>query len=382
MTPDEPDMVNPMQDMGLIQDKQALIEPQGFLIPCNAARLLCERYIPDGGRLYDLIDRYDNIASYVLNRDNTAHNADVMRMVAPFLRAFGATDLAVRRFYDSYLPAARGAAETADHLISVMPTYVNTCMYEHAAYAMCEKLDIPLGQVSSTSLDLDGAPMTARGAAVVREMAKDICDIELPAMKYEFGVPLELGADEVAMISRMDEIFLHRFPVTPAEDMVRSMDSVDSNQKAYALIDIRKTSRVDLDGTVYIGGEAIDYQVMDLVRDGNGLSLSFNGTEFAVRGANVAAITEDCTVAAVLAAEFYDTGIQGVFDLVEHWDRKHLEGDNIPDRPLVDAMLRNHPKKLPTVVRVTRDNAAEVAEKSDVYRRRMLARHAWKNMQR
>lgn len=371
-----PDEINPMADMGLIHDKQTILEPQGFLTDCDTVRDLCERFIPQGGKFYDLIDRYGIVTSYVLNRDDQGRGADTVRMVAPFLKAFGATDYDVMRFYQEHLTTAGSAKETIKYFIDVMPTFMDSSMYEHATDALCDKLEIPRGMASSTSLDLsdDACGMTRQECWDLRTMAKEIVELKMPRDKYELDVPLELSSAETRMISALDDIFLNRLSGTAAADMISNTVSVGANEKAYALLDIRKSTQVDLDGTIYVGGDIIDYQVMDLVKDGNGLSLSFNGSEFAVHGANVAVLSKDCTVVAVLAAEFYSTGIQGVFDLVDNWNRDYLKNADCPDRNLMDRMLALNPRKLPEVYRITHGNVGDVAAKSNAFRKRWMYR--------
>lgn len=216
--------------------------------------------------------------------------------------------------------------------------------------------------------------MTRQECWDLRTMAKEIVELKMPRDKYELDVPLELSSAETRMISALDDIFLNRLSGTAAADMISNTVSVGANEKAYALLDIRKSTQVDLDGTIYVGGDIIDYQVMDLVKDGNGLSLSFNGSEFAVHGANVAVLSKDCTVVAVLAAEFYSTGIQGVFDLVDNWNRDYLKNADCPDRNLMDRMLALNPRKLPEVYRITRGNVGDVAAKSNAFRKRWMYR--------
>jgi predicted HAD superfamily phosphohydrolase len=174
------------------------------------------------------------------------------------------------------------------------------------------------------------------------------------------------------MIARLDDVFMHRMQGTPAFKMIQDMPSVGANEKAYTMLDIRKRTQVDLDGTAYIGGTTIDYQVMDLIKDSGGLALSFNGSEFAVHGANIAAVGNDCTVAAVLVEQFYDKGIEAVFDLVDHWTRAKVAKLELPDQNLVDSLLVRHPRKLPDVWRVDQSNVGEISAKSEAYRAKLL----------
>lgn len=369
-----PDEINPMRDMGFIHDKQTIVEPEGFLTDCRSTRMLCERYIPDGGKFYDLLDRYDNVTSYVLNRDDTGHSGDVARLVCPFLKAFGATDYEVYKFYRENLVPAKGAADVMGYFMDLMPTFIDTSMFEHASDVLCDEIGIPRGIASSTALELDDTEIPKKECRELRALAKTITDLKMPTAKYEMNVPVEMDPVEVKMVETLDDVFTRKLGGTAAADMIMNMASVGANEKAYTLLDIRKSTQVDLDGTVYIGGDVIDYQAMDLVKDGNGLSLAFNGSEFAVHGSNVAVLSRDCTAAAVLVAEFYSTGIEGVFELVDNWSRDYLKTADCPDRSLMDRMLANNPRSLPKVYRVTRDNAGEVAAESDAYRRRLLGK--------
>ncbi|MDD2626138.1 MAG: hypothetical protein PHT00_00865 [Candidatus Methanomethylophilus sp.] len=365
------DMVDPMAEMGLTHDKQLIVEPEDFLLAENPVRDLCEHFIPQGGKLYDLIDRYDNVTSYVLNRDDD-RSGDAVRMVAPFLKAFGASNWETAEFAKTHLRFLNEAAPTVSYFLQVLPTFFCSSMYSQTADALCEALHIPESLFTSTQLDLDGTEMNRQELRDLRQMATDITALPLPTAKYELNVPLELSQEEVAMIARLDDVFMHRMQGTPAFKMIQDMPSVGANEKAYTMLDIRKRTQVDLDGTAYIGGTTIDYQVMDLIKDSGGLALSFNGSEFAVHGANIAAVGNDCTVAAVLVEQFYDKGIEAVFDLVDHWTRAKVAKLELPDQNLVDSLLVRHPRKLPDVWRVDQSNVGEISAKSEAYRAKLL----------
>lgn len=368
------DEVNPMAEMGFVHDKQLIIEPQGFLTPADTVRAAACEFIPRGGKIFDALDRYNLVTTYVLNRDGADTSTDSVKLLTPFLKAFDVTDYALRKFYDDKLPLMKNAAKVMDYFNDLLPTFLDSRMYEHAAYSLGEKLGIPASAFSTSSLSLDGTRFTHGTDKAVREDAADIARMDISTANYELNVPIELDDEEVNMISMLDTLFQKKYPKCECGDVIQSTGAVGPNEKAYALLDIRKGTQVDLDGTAYIGGERIDYQVLDLVKDGNGLAMSFNGSEFAVHGSNVAVLSDDCTVAAVLVAKFYDTGIQGVFDLIENWNRKNLEKSEFSFNPLVRDLLKNHPRRLPEVYRITHDNVEEVARKSDAYRRKMTSK--------
>ena len=69
--------------------------------------------------------------------------------------------------------------------------------------------------------------------------------------------------------------------------------------------------------------------------------------------------------------EFYNEGIQAVYDMVDNWNRDYLKDCKCSDRNLMDRMLSTFPRKLPVVKRVGRRNVKSVIEECDAYRRKV-----------
>ncbi|MEA4976973.1 MAG: hypothetical protein VB016_00230 [Methanomassiliicoccaceae archaeon] len=360
-----------LDDLGFINDKQFVCSCWGFLTRNNGTRDICERFIRNGGHFYDVVSRYDSLCAYVLNRDDS-RSGNTMKMIAPFLKAFGATDLQIYGASADSLDLMPGAGQVMRYALNVMPTFITTSLYEHDVMNVCEGLDIPMGNISYTELSLDGHEITRQEGRSLREAASDIASLKIPKMEYKLNVPMELAADDVKILKKLDEVVADMVPMQSSGSIMRSMNSIGSNEKAYTLLEIRRKTSVDLDGTAYIGSDTSDYQAMELVNESGGLALSFNGEDFAVRGSNVAVLSNDCTVAAVLLQAFYNEGIEAVMDLADNWNRKSLKSWDFPDRYLMDAMLAANPKKLPDVYVVNRKNVDEISKKSVDYRKRIL----------
>jgi len=367
-----PDEYDPMREMGFVEDHEIVLEPQGILTPANTTRDLCESLIPNGGKVFDLIERYDMITTLVLNNSGTDNGT--LTYLAPILKAFGATDYSLSRFFTENIPLTNNAAGTMRYLLNIMPVFMDSMIYEHAADAICEKTGVPIDVTGSCSLELDNFHMPVTEAREIRKMTGEIAKLRMPNDEYESDAPLELDADEVRLVNVLDDIFQSRMKQGIAFELMQETSSVGLSEKAYALLDIRKSTQVDLDGIMYAGSESSDYQVLDLVRDGGGLALSFNGTEAAVHGADVAVISDDTTVLTFLGSVFFDTGVQGVMDLAESWSRKHLENSEFPDQNLADELLAMYPRNLPEVYLVTDENRDEVSTRSEAFRNKLIKR--------
>lgn len=367
-----PDEYDPMREMGFVDDRELVLEPQGILTPANTTRDLCEHFIPNGGKIFDLIERYDMITTLVLNNNGTDNGT--LSYLAPILKAFGATDYAVSRFFTDNIPLTDHAADTMRYLLDIMPVFMDSMVYEHAADAICEKTGVPLDVTGSCALTLDDFHMPVNEAREIRKIAADIAKLRLPSDLYDEDSPLELDADEVRLVNVLDDVFQNRLRSGSAFEMMQETSSVGLSEKAYALLDIRKSTQIDLDGVMYAGSESSDYQVLDLVREGGGLALSFNGTEAAVHGSDVAVISDDTTVLTFLGSVFFDTGVQGVIDLAAQWSRKYLENTEFPDQNLADEILRMYPRKLPEVYRIDDGNKDQISTRSEAFRNKLMKR--------
>lgn len=360
-----------LDELGFISDKQFITSCWGFLTRNNGTRDICERFIRNGGHFYDIISRYDSLCAYILSRDE-GDSGSLLKMVAPFLKAFGASDLQIHNTSSESLELMPEAGHTMRYALNIMPGFITTGLYEHDVMNICEALGIPMGNISFTGLSLDSEDMNRQEGRILRDMASDITSLRLPRTEYPLNVPMELDPLDSKVLKVLDKVVEDMKSLDASQSIMRSMSSIGSSEKAYTLLEIRRRTSVDLDGTAYVGSHTSDYQAMELVNESGGLSISFNGDDFAVRGSNIAVLSNDCTVAGVLLQEFYNSGIEAVNELAENWNRKYLKERTFTDPHLVNAMLKANPRKLPDVFMVDRSNVNEIAEKSSAYRKRIL----------
>ncbi len=363
-----PDEFDPTLDLGLPPDRYIVCTCRGFLAKNNDLRDLCERFIEDGGHFFDILERYDKLTSYVLNRED-ATSGSYYKWCVPFLKAFGATDHLIHKYSVEDLQMLGNAKRTMTYISNLMPSYITTSTYEHGMMEVMERLSTPLIQLNCTTLCIDQCMMGRAESRKLRDLAKEISELEVPERFYELNVPTELLDEDIQIIKKMDDAISNRIPDAGAMSLMESTDAITSHKKAYKMLDIRRLTAIDLDCTMYIGSSSTDFQPMDLVRDAGGLSVAYNGEEFAVRGCNVAVLSEDTTIGAMLAAVFSDKGPQAAMEMADNWSREYLRKMDFPDRNILDRFLTEHPKELPEVYAVTEKNVDEVSKRSDSYRK-------------
>ena len=361
---------NPMEELGFTEEKQLIMSCDGILTGNDYARDLCARCIRNGSRFFDAVSRYEDLSTYALERDESKSH-QTMKMILPFLKAFGMTDHFAYEFAKENMRITPGAAETTAYLRRLLPTYIATGSYEHHMMALCDALDFPLENITCTKAEFDAVENDKQEDRRLRELANRISSLRLPKTMYTVTESEFLDDDDAILIKEMDAIFDDELPKMEAWKAYKDLLAIGSNEKAYALLEIRRKTEIEFNSTAFIGSGINDFQALDLIRDSEGLAISFNGSEYAVRGCNIAVMANNTIVLDVLVGEFYNEGIQAVYDMVDNWNIDYLRTCKCSDRNLMDRMLDAFPRKLPVVKRVGRRNVKAVIEESDEYRRKI-----------
>ena len=366
-----PDEFDPTLDLGLPPDRFAIVTCRGFLTRHNDARILCEEYIENGRNFFDVLERYDMLTSYVLNRED-ATSGSYYKWCVPFLKAFGTTDHSLYKTLKDRVELMPNASRTMKYISDMLPTYITTESYEHGMMEVMDRLNAPLCDMSCTNLCMDQSLMGRVESRNVREVSKKVSCMTVPKKFYELNVPTELYNDDIEIIRTLDQVITNEIPEAGAMSLMESTEAMTSHKKAYRMLDVRRLTGIDLNNVMYIGSASTDFQPMDLVRDSSGLSIAYNGEEFAVRGCNVAILSEDTTVASLFAQMFTDKGPLAAYELAKNWSREYLENMSFPDVNLIRTFLREHPDELPKVYAVDDSNVDKVSKESDKFRKKLL----------
>ncbi|MDR0778448.1 MAG: hypothetical protein LBE48_03305 [Methanomassiliicoccaceae archaeon] len=360
---------NHMEEMGFTEDKQTVCSVTGFLSSANAMKRMCDRFIRNGGKVFDVLMAYDNIIAFGLNREDR-RSGDTLKTLVPLLKASGVTDKSIYDHFSANKDMMPGS-DVIHYMNELMTTLVVSESYEHHVMVVSESLNLPIDGIRCTEVSFDALELDKQEAKKFRNMLTDLAKMDVPKITSN-------PADRAQYIEHKDQMILDS-----VDDIVEAindseihyqMDSVrpvGGNEKAFSLMDMRRGTGVDLDCTAYVGNNATDYPAMDIIRDNDGLSISFNGDAYAVRGSNIAVMSPNPIVAAVLISEFYIGGLEEVFEMVRSWDRDKLSGYDNSDRHLMSALLRTFPSKLPEVVIVNDNNVDDVVRESTRYRRKL-----------
>jgi energy-converting hydrogenase A subunit R len=353
-----------MDELGLTEDHQFICGCHGFLTPNNSTRDLCARYMRDGGRVFDVLTAYETVAAIDIRADREDGNG-IVKMLVPLLRANGVTDHSAYTFFKENLNLMPGAEHAMHYIRDLEPCFINTEALDHQMMNVTDLLGIPMTNVNCSQAAFDSVDIGRREGKELRDFTARLARMDPNVI---------LSGDEglsVRMVGEIDAMIADRLPKMDFFEDLSHVVSIGANEKSYTLLEIRNQTNIEFNSTFYVGSGPSDHLAMDIVKDTGGLAVSFNGCREAVWNADIAIMSRDSTVIALLAAEFYDSGMESVHSLIDGWGAESLRKKTGPDRHLIDELLRRSGRGLPEVVRVTEDNMEAVAEKSESYRRRL-----------
>ena len=80
---------------------------------------------------------------------------------------------------------------------------------------------------------------------------------------------------------------------------------------------------------MYVGDSITDVEAFKLVRDNGGLTVSFNGNSYAVKNAEVAVLSENNLVTAVIADLFCKLGKKQTIKALSSWNLESLKENKV-----------------------------------------------------
>jgi len=328
---------------------------------------LTSSLVPDGDSFFALVSRYDDVLADVVKKPGYKAG-DTLRLILPFLKAYGATDKKIRDFSARNVLLVPGAKDTLTFVRQLMPSFIVSTSYEQYIYSLCNLTGFPFENTYCTRLNIDKYDIPAEETKRLQELQREITALPMIEIPKNANSVNDFSQRDQETIQRLDEIFWQEIPKMKSGRMLGEVNPVGGSEKAKAVRDIVEKLECSLDRVMYVGDSITDVPPLRLVRESGGLSVSFNGNGYAVRESDVAVLSGDTTVTSVLAEAFSRQGKEGVFRLVEEWGSPGLKKFCVSSE-LRERMLRLFPDGFPQVEKVTDDNLERLKRESSVFRK-------------
>lgn len=330
---------------------------------------ITSHFVPDGDRLFTVISRYDDVLAYVLKRPKYKAG-DTLKLILPFLKAYDVTDHKMREYSMQSVILIRNAKDTLQFVRSLANAFLVSTSYEHYVKALCHALDFPYKNTYCTQLNIGKYHITEEEKTRLKEFAGEIAEmpiIEIPSAAESLD---DFSEKDRKAIQRLDEIFWKELANMESGKMFSEVNPVGGREKAEAVKDVAQRLNITLANVMYVGDSITDVEAFRLVRENGGLAVSFNGNQYSVRNAEIAVLSENSVVTAILADIFFRYDKHQLLSLVEKWNLKTLKKSPV-NPALLKSLFQLYPKSLPKVKIITGENMDVLAEESSEFRKKV-----------
>ena len=351
-----------MTELETHSEKIFISDCEGPISKNDNAFELAGRFIPEGTRLFTLISRYDDVLADIVKRKDYKAG-DTLKLILPFLKAYSVKDEKMADFSLQSILLMPGAKEMLEFVHAAMPAYIVSTSYEQYMRALCGIIGWPFSNVYCTRLNLNKYGIIEEERAELKRLVKEL--VELPMLEIPKAAQSlrDFPRGMQQTVRRLDEMFWKEISSMKIGRMLREVNPVGGLEKAAAVKDIVTRLNEPIETVMYVGDSITDVCAFQLVRDAGGLTVAFNGNSYAVREAEVAVLSDNAIVTAVLADLLNMLGKQRLLTLIRKWALRTIEQSGISE-PLKSRFLIECRRKFPRVELITRRNMKELVLES------------------
>jgi energy-converting hydrogenase A subunit R len=290
--------------------KTICFDLEGPLSPQDNAYEVMQLIGKEGAFIFEVISRYDDIIS--LEGRKGYEPGDTLALIVPFFLLHGITKEDIKQVSER-----AKIVEGAEYLFEKLQAenwdiYIISTSYEQHAYNVGCKLGIPEDKIICTKLDLE-QPLQKDIVSIIKKAEEDIIEL------YS-----DLD-DTERIVNRLDEFFFRQLPSLGFDIFTTRV--VGGERKADAVRAIAKEKRIELSDVIAVGDSITDYKMLKEVKTHGGISVVFNGNEYAVPYANVGLASVDIRFLYIVCNAFVRGGKGEVMGVVTKWedDREKFE---------------------------------------------------------
>ncbi len=329
---------------------------------------LCAHFIPHGEAFFTRVSKYDDYLALIAKKPGYKAG-DTLKLIAPFLKAYDLTSDKVKEFSQKSLLFVPGAQECFSYLVNNIPTYMISTSYEQFAYAVGGRINLPWQNIYCTKINWDNYSLGDKDKKKLKMWVDEIVSLPLIEFNPEAKSLFDLEPASQEVVKRMDKIFWFEVPLLPCGKIFKDLNPIGGKEKAKAILDSLKRTGNSLKEVVYVGDSITDVEAFELVRSGGGLTISFNGNRYAVRGAEIACFSESAFPLAIIINVFFQAGKGETLELVKEWSFERIKKLRLGK--IIQDFLNKENKPLSSVRIVEKNNLDELIELSEETRKKI-----------
>ncbi len=326
-------------------------------------------FVPHGDKIFPLTSIYDDVLTDLVKKKGYSAGG-TLKLILPFLKAYGVTDALMSGFSAKTLILIAGSQDTLSYIVARARAFIVSTSYEHYIRVLCRHLNFPYENTYCTKLSIDKYSLSPRERIELKKMASEIARMPMITVPSSASYLEDLSSTDQETVNRLDDIFWNRISGMSIGKILSEIEPIGGKQKADAVMDAVGKLGVHMSNVMYVGDSITDVEAFKLVRARGGLTVSFNGNQHAVRNAEIAVLSENSIATAIIADLFYKLGKFKTLQTMENWDR-NLLAESVLDPHLLDRLFKLYPMGLPKVQIVTAKNMNIIVGKSNEFRKRI-----------
>ena len=294
---------------------------EGPLSPQDNAYEVMKLIGDEGARIFEAISKYDDILA--LEGREGYEPGDTLALIIPFLMLHGITEEDIKRVSER-ATLVRGAKYLFERLRAEgWDIYIISTSYEQHAYNIGRRLGLEPSRIICTALTLNQDWMSGKEKESLLSLTKRVEEriIELHSNSHS-------QINELRSV--MDEFFFHQLP-RYGFDVLRQVRVIGGERKAEAIWGIMEEKGKPLSDAIAVGDSITDYKMLKLIKEHGGLSVVFNGNEYAVPYATVGLASVDISFLLILCDAFVQGGKARVKEIVKTWEANRVDFESNPD---------------------------------------------------
>lgn len=239
------------------------------------AQAVCKRFVPDGGKVFSVISRYDDLLT-LANKEGY-EPGDTLGLIIPFLIEAGVTEADIRR-----VSAEAGLVVGIPEFFTELQEegcliwFISTS-YEQHALSIAERAGVHPARVYYTKFPLDqlGEEIDEEGLALLRQVRERVVEF--------YHEDLESGVSDEGILKLLNSFYWEKLPNTKFGQAIAKVKVMGGRRKVWALEEaIRASGGSHLSQAFVVVDSITDFRMAQAVEAAGGIALAWNANWYAL----------------------------------------------------------------------------------------------------
>ena len=246
-------------------DQVYVTDCEGPISKNDNAFEIAKNFLPDGGELFTLLSKYDDVKSRIV-QDDEYDTGSTLKFILPFLKAYGVDDDELLKFSQENISIVSGAGGSLDYINSLMPIFVVSTSYNYYIDALRREFDFSFERTYSTEVSLDDYSLEKGEKSELIDFREKIGELNRINFSPNAENLNDLSVESQETIRKLDEIFERRLPDLKIGNILEGVKPVGGRQKAESIREISRDSGVDYGDMVYVGDSITDVEAFETLQ--------------------------------------------------------------------------------------------------------------------